>query len=626
MAENDPDDLSGLPLEPTPEQLRAAYQLCRRKLASANRSRTALRVHDDYRNSLIGKLNPELEKLADSLRKQVIDRVAIHALKQRIMEIIKSIEVNFDEAATIADEKDSGGLRGWAVRFARLLHVVLRLRKIRADARRLLGREHHRSSLPAPSAAPETLSTGPELESELHPEPLKTVSIVLPVQMDLLPPPEPPSPPPHPFVSPLPTPPTAPTALPDEASKERSPGAYGPLVLQFMGSSFGLLLLPTDNQPLPDGLIRQPNSPWLPGHTLLVQPDAEDPDLAAIDVGFLAIEQEQPLVPELQPWLDRGLLPFALDPQLKLPRLVHKASLGSISHVLVREAQASVFHEQIGGTRFDLDSDQWLAFQLNPEEAEAFWHVLDLAPGRSREQAPRLGTRGGVAMVDRQGFLSTGLGLPLLTAPWVFELQRVQLQLADDLVLDYIRSLQGDDSEDRQIWQPSPQDRGRVALAEGPARFTGWLADGSSLQRTIQLTALSEWVRFQRVNPIAYREDWGTSLGPIELPEPIPATTKPSTAALQWARQRLNQGDANVRRCSSSRCSRVCRRCSNGAPRYSAAIFCASTPSYATSRMNGRASRMQCCAAGVRAAGWRKGWNAGAAAGACNRSIRAWSA
>ena len=38
MADNDPDDLSGLPLEPTPEQLPAVYALVRRKLARANPS------------------------------------------------------------------------------------------------------------------------------------------------------------------------------------------------------------------------------------------------------------------------------------------------------------------------------------------------------------------------------------------------------------------------------------------------------------------------------------------------------------------------------------------------------------------------------------------------------------
>ena len=313
-----------------------------------------------------------------------------------------------------------------------------------------------------------------------------------------------------------------------------------------MGNSFGLLLLPSDNQPLPDGLIPQNDSPWLPGHTLLVQPDAEDPDLAAIEAGFLAIEQERVLFQELQPWLDRGLLPFALDPLLQLPRLVHNASEGSISHVLVREAQTTVFQEQIGGTGFDLESDHWLGFQLSPEEAEEFWHCLDRGAGRSREQAPRLSTRGGVAMVDRQGFLATGLGLPLLTAPFACEVERVQMQLADGSVLDYIRPPQGDDGADRQLWQPSPADRRRVALAEGPARFTAWLVDGTSLERAIQLTALPERVRFQRDQPLAYREDWGLALGPLALSEPASAAMSPSTASLLWARQRLNQGDANV--------------------------------------------------------------------------------
>lgn len=504
MPENDPDDLSGLPANPTAEELPVAYQLCRRKLSRANRSRTALKGHDEYRGTLITELQNSLQILESESLDVAPEKLKLHALNERISEVVRDYEKVFNELSDIAEEPDAGGLSGWVVRLARMLHVVRRLQKARAHALRLL----------AQLLPPQT---------EPHREIVQTVLLE----------------------------PLGPPLLPSPPAPEASPGrsdlrAYGPLVLRSLDYAFGLLLLPVETQPLPDGLITQRDSPWLPGHTLLVQPDAEDPDLAAIEAGFLAIEQEQVLFPELQPWLDRGVLPFALDPLLRLPRLVHNASQGSISHVLVREAQATVFQEQIGGTRFDLDSDHWLAFQLNHEEAEAFWHVLDLAPGRSRKQAPRLSTRGGVPMVDRHGFLATGLGLPLLTAPLACELERVQLQLADDLVLDYIRSLQGDDSESRQIWQPSPQDRGRVALAEGPARFTGWLADGSSLQRTIHLTALTERVRFQRVNPIAYREDWGTSLGPLELPEPLPATTTPSPAALQWARQRLNQGDAKV--------------------------------------------------------------------------------
>lgn len=569
MAENDPDDLSGLPLQPTPEQLPEVYQLCRKKLARANRSRTALKGHDDYRGSLIAELKADLERLEAGFREEASERAAVHALNERVLEIVQSLEGPIEEAAAIVEERDKGGLSSWVVRFARLIPVVLRLREAKAGARRLLGREGGLPVLP-PEPAPQPdqdqgLEQAPTPESDVQPvplqpepaqpDPIQAVSTALPIQAvqpDLLP--QPGRPPPPPLATPLPAPPTSPPSSPEAAptaslvtaSEARRRKAYGPLLLQFTGGSFGVLLLPCDSQPLPEGLIPRQDSPCLPGHTVLVQRDHDDPEIAAIDAGFLAIEQEQALVPELQPWLDRGLLPFALDPLLQLPRLVHNDSLGTISHVLVGEAQASVFQEQIGGTGFDVDSDLWLGFQLDPKEAGQFWRGLDQAPGCSREQAPRLGTRGGVGMVDRRGFLATGLGLPLLTAPLACDVERVQLQLADGFVLDYSRSLQDEDSADRQIWKPSPADRRRVALAAGPARFTGWLADGSSLQRMIQLTALPERVRFQRVHPIAYREDWGLPLGPLELPELSSATTTPSPAALQWARQRLNQGDANV--------------------------------------------------------------------------------
>lgn len=568
MAENDPDDLSGLPLEPTPEQLPAAYALCRKKLARANRSRTALKGHDDYRGSLIGNLRAELDQLEADFRVETSERAAVHELNQRILEIVQSLEDPLEQAAAIVEEKDKGGLSDWVVRFARLLPVVLRLRQAKAAARRLLGREAGLPALP-PEPSPqlnqdEEQELEPAADSEpvvqpdlfqpgaLQLDPIEAVTTAQPV---LLPPPGPPLATPLPASqSTLPSSPEAPaTTSPDAAAEARRRKAYGPLLLQFTGARFGVLLLPSANKPLLEDLIPQQDNPWLPGHTVLVPRDHDDPEMAAIDAGFLAIEQDQvqAMVPELQPWLERGLLPFALDPLLQLPRLVHNASLGAISHVLVREAQASVFEQQIGGTGFDVDSDLWLGFQLDPEEAEQFWRVLHQTPGRSREQVPRLATRGGVAMVDRRGFLATGLGLPLLTAPLACELERVQLLLADGLVLDYSRSRLDEDSTERQIWQPSAADRRRVALAEGPAGFKGWFADGSSLQRTIQLTALPERVRFQRLHPIAYREDWGLPLGPLalgspELAEVSSATTMPSPAALQWARQRLNQGDANV--------------------------------------------------------------------------------
>jgi hypothetical protein len=527
MAENDPDDLSTLPPQPTPEQLPEAYQLCRKKLARANRSRTALRGHDDYRSSLIDELRVELEQLEASFLEEASERAAVHALNARVLEIVQLLEAPIEEAASIVEEKDKGGLSGWVIRFARLLPVVLKLRETKAATRRLLGRETGPALLPAEPAS--------QPEAELRQE-------------------QPATPEPVPPSSAPSTAETAATARPDTAADARRRNAYGPLVLQFTGACFGVLLLPSRNGPHPEGLIPHQDCPLLPGHTVLIPRDHDDPEIGAIDVGFLAIEQEldqaqlqaRALVPELHPWLERGLLPFALDPLLHLPRLVHNASVGPISHVLVREAKASVFQEQFGGTGFDVDSDLWLGFQLDADEAGQFWRGLDQPPDRSRQQAPRLSTRGGVAMIDRRGFLATGLGLPLLTAPLVCEVERVQLQLADGLVLDYSRSSKDGDSADRQIWQPSPADRRRVALTEGPARFTGWLADGSSLQRNIQLTAVPERVRFQRVHPIAYREDWGLHLGPLQLPEPSSITASPSPAALQWARQRLNSGDANV--------------------------------------------------------------------------------
>ena len=91
MAENDPDDLSGLPPKPTPEQLPEAYRLCRKKLARANWSRSALKGHDDYRCSLISELRADLEQLEVGFHKEASERAAVHALNERVLEIVQSL-------------------------------------------------------------------------------------------------------------------------------------------------------------------------------------------------------------------------------------------------------------------------------------------------------------------------------------------------------------------------------------------------------------------------------------------------------------------------------------------------------------------------------------------------------
>lgn len=544
MPENDPDDLSRLPLEPTAEELPAVYQLCRRKLTRANRSRSALQGHDTYRGSLIVNLQAELQQLEDSFRQEASERAALHTLNERIARIVQSLEGSLDEAASIVEERDAGGISVWVVRLARLLPVVLKLRKAKASARRLLGLQ-----VAAPTNLLSQFPTPPQPEPQAEPQ--------LDAQ-DLAPPPGPWSPPLHSGAEHALDAPSTTTSPPLQPSaQEGKRKAYGPLVLRSLDYAFGLLLLASEKQPQPAGLIPERETTWLPGHAVLVPRDPEDPDFAAIEAGFLALDRERALLPELQAWLDLGLLPFALDPQLQLPRIVQNASLGSISHVLVHEERASAFEEQIGGTAFELDDDHWLGFQLTPEEAKEFWRSLDLPAARSRSVAPRLSTRGGVAMVDRQGFLATGLGLPMLATPPAFAVARVQLQMANGQSLEYVaaslpkdvgrRSAQkSQDTDGRQIWQPSPADRRLVRLPEGPARFVAELADGSTQQRAVLLTGLPESLRFKRVHPLGYREDWGIPLGSLELPQPPAAPSHPSSEALHWASQRLNQGDASV--------------------------------------------------------------------------------
>jgi len=141
MTDNNPDDLNMLPANPGPDNLLEAYKLCRSKLVRANRSRSALKVHDEHRRIVILSLQKQLMELEESLRGEAATKSRIHDLNSRIAEILKAMESGNDEIAAIIEEKGDGGLTSWVVRLARLVPIVLRLREVKAKAVRLLGRE-----------------------------------------------------------------------------------------------------------------------------------------------------------------------------------------------------------------------------------------------------------------------------------------------------------------------------------------------------------------------------------------------------------------------------------------------------------------------------------------------------
>ena len=141
MMNNDPDDLSMLPVHPETSEVLDAYKLCRMKLVRANRSRSALKGHDDRRRNVILNLQGQLEDLEANLRGEALTKTRIHELNARIAEILKVMETGNDEIASIVEEKGDTGITSWVIRVARLVPIMLRLREVKAKAVSLLGRE-----------------------------------------------------------------------------------------------------------------------------------------------------------------------------------------------------------------------------------------------------------------------------------------------------------------------------------------------------------------------------------------------------------------------------------------------------------------------------------------------------
>ena len=512
MHNNDPDDISMLPVDPGPAELLDAYQLCRKKLVRANRSRGALKGHDDYLRNLIRDLREQLQRLSADMLNETGPKERLHETNKEIGRVVIMLEAALDEAATIAEGKGDQSFSAWAGRIAQLVKLFYSLGEVWVEILQLLGRQ---VSLPLqllptvppklPDMAGQKSTTGPTTEAESQPKQPNT-------------------------------------RRPQRADET----AYGPLLLKSYDFIYGVLLLAPEHQTAVDGLRPERNSPWLPGQLVLVPEDPDDPDFAPIEAGFLAIEPGSYLLPELSAWIDRGILPFAVDPGLQLLRLVYNPSMGVVSHVLVREEMAAAFQEQIGGRPFELDGDHWLGFQIAPDDVKDLWSVVKAKPERSAPVSHRLSTRGGVPMVDGQGFLATGLGLPFLALPRSVSPVDVQLVLADGRSLAYEPIADNDPSLHRLLWQPSVQDRRRPELAEGPARFTARLTDGSELERSMQLTAMAPRIRFQRTQPLTYREDWGLTLGPLEIPETSPPDIHPSEESIQWIRRKLTQADVTV--------------------------------------------------------------------------------
>ena len=520
--ENDPDDLSMLPPEPPPEQLLKLYQLCRKKLVFANRSWSSLQGHDNRRRQLIMDLQSQLKELELRFKNEASTRAQLHQLNERVAYIMREFESGADEVAEIIEERSSGRLSDWVTKLARLLPVVLRLRGLRERSARLLGRE---------------VSTIPLIEEAVHADPLIRVVDPAPFGPAELPPDSEPD--------------SVQDLIPGKESKPQGPLASrtpgGPLLLQDLDYAFGLLLLHVKSDSIPVGYKVETASSWLPGEPLIVPVEPIDSDYAPVEAGVVAISSEELLFPALQPWLSRGILPFAADPRLQLPRLIQLDQASQATHVLVREEHAAALQEAGAATiSLDLDEDLWHGFAIASEEERQALRDLLRSPGQKREEQPRLSTRGGVRLQDGLGYLATGLGLPLLATPIAFKAESVQLELADGQALVYEHLAGEGEAADRQLWQPKPYHRQQAGIPVGAACFRAALADGAELSRMVQLNALPVGLQFQRARPIDFREDWGLTLGSIVLPRSVAQGQQPSADSLAWAWQRLHQVDFNV--------------------------------------------------------------------------------
>ena len=525
--DTDPNDLSGLPLNPDPADLEVSYQQCRAKLVTANRSRSSLKGHDARRGALLTELQQQLNELESNLKEEAVSRLRVHELNARVAELVRDLEAGLDQAAAIVEEKGETGLTSWVVRIAKLVPIALRLREVKSSALRLLGRNSGGSD---PALLLSQKPSVPVVEED-------PAVVNEQLKLPLLPEAEPLSRPPNPAHQP-------------EISRDsgRTAGEhFGPLVLKDLTDAYGLLVLHCEGEPVPEGWFIDQNSPWLSGVPLLALENPDEPSDAPVEAALEALSESASVLPKLRPWLDVGILPFARDEALKQLRLVSFEAIRLATHVLVTQQHAFRFEEiEAAPLYLDLDDDLWLGFSLPYTEEQELLRTLVQCPGQAPKSGPRLSNRGGVRMPDGQGYLATGLGLPLLGIPRNVDPAQVQLFLSDSSVLSYQPHQADQEDNSRRLFQPSQQDRRRSALPAGTARFVVSQENAPSLERAIQLTALPLHVNFQRGAMLAFREDWGMKLGPLALPQPPRGGQPADQEAQRWARQRLNQGDLMV--------------------------------------------------------------------------------
>lgn len=315
---------------------------------------------------------------------------------------------------------------------------------------------------------------------------------------------------------------------------------FGPLLLRWMDSAIGVLLLPQPGQSALPGLEATSDSAWLPGEPLLVPNAHDQPVFAPFDAGSLAIDPQSCLLPQLQSLISRGLLPFAIDPRLKLPRLVFDDSCGPITHVLVRNDLVSTFLSLVSAEPVDASEEHWHCFSDISAEGVDLWRFPQQQVATPQGDTVRLSVCSGVALPQGQGFLASGLGLPAVRVHGpVAALKVALLSTAGELIV-YVPVSSELAPAGPQLWQPAAAERKRTDISPGPGRVVAFFSAAATVERPLTLSALPARVAFRREEPLAYREHWGRELGPLLLPSSAEPTQAPSPDAVAWARQHLN--------------------------------------------------------------------------------------
>jgi len=325
---------------------------------------------------------------------------------------------------------------------------------------------------------------------------------------------------------------------------------FGPLILCSDGDVLGVLLL-ADGIPQSerDGWHEEPGWEWcekLNEQPLLI-PNDSDPQYAASEGGSLAIDREKSPITRLHPRINRGLLPFGLDPDLRCPRLLLSPSAEQrSSHVVLFEENCEAFLNKFGGIKvdnFDLEEEGWVCikdFEATARQLKTF--ATSGASSDDKDPPPKLILRKGLRV--QGGFLARGLGLPSMRVQFRQPAQAVRLFAPqEESSIAYIRD---QDNPEIEIWNPPDDSRKKTAFQPGAARFVASFADVSERESTFQLKHIPSYVQLKRSQPIAYREDWGCKLGPTNLEMSKPGDFDLGHASTDKAKQLLINGNSTV--------------------------------------------------------------------------------